>query len=168
MAIPGEQWKGYPLLPLPMRGGTPLKCVASKGPCVMAVTVGYKEFLEDLLASFGPVSIRNMFSGAGVYADGVMFAILVNDTLYLRADAVSARDFAAEGKAPFASRRKGRAPIAMSYWEVPDRLLEDPEELGMGAARATPSPLPLPLGPSQNGAVRGSQATEPGCSADIR
>jgi len=79
MAIPGEQWKGYPLLPLPMRGGTPLKCVASKGPCVSAVTIGYKESLEDLLASFGPVSIRNMFSGAGVYAEGVMFAIVVND-----------------------------------------------------------------------------------------
>ena len=98
----------------------------------MAVTIGYKEFLEDLLASFGPVSIRNMFSGAGVYADGVMFAILVNDTLYLTADAVSARDFAAEGKAPFASRRKRRAPIAM----VPDRLLEDPEEPAVWARRA--------------------------------
>ena len=102
----------------------------------MPVSAGYKEFLEDLLASFGPVSIRNMFSGAGVYADGVMFAILVNDTLYLKADAVSARDFAAEGKAPFASRRKGRAPIALSYWEVPDRLLEAPEELAVWARRA--------------------------------
>jgi DNA transformation protein len=42
-----------------------------------------------------------MFSGAGVYADGVMFAILAHDTLYLKADEVSARDFAAEGKGPF-------------------------------------------------------------------
>ena len=74
----------------------------------MPVSAGYKEFLEDLLASFGPVGIRNMFSGAGVYADGVMFAILMNDTLYLKADGVSARDFAAKGKAPLASRRKGR------------------------------------------------------------
>ena len=102
----------------------------------MPLTPGFKEFLEDLLASFGPVSIRKMFSGAGVYAEGVMFAILVNDTLYLKADAVSARDFAAEGKAPFASRRKGRAPIAMSYWEVPDRLLDDPDELAVWARRA--------------------------------
>jgi TfoX/Sxy family transcriptional regulator of competence genes len=57
----------------------------------MPLTPGFKEFLEDLFLSFGPVSIRNMFSGAGVYAEGVMFAILVNDTLYLKADAVSAR-----------------------------------------------------------------------------
>jgi DNA transformation protein len=102
----------------------------------MPLTPGFKEVLEDLLASFGPVSIRKMFSGAGVYAEGVMFAILVNDTLYLKADAVSARDFAAEGKAPFASRRKGRAPIAMSYWEVPDRLLDDSDELAVWARRA--------------------------------
>jgi DNA transformation protein len=102
----------------------------------MPLTPGFKEFLENLFLSFGPVSIRNMFSGAGVYAEGVMFAILVNDTLYLKADAVSARDFAAEGKAPFASRRKGRAPIHMSYWEVPDRLLEDPDELAVWARRA--------------------------------
>jgi DNA transformation protein and related proteins len=82
----------------------------------MPVSAGYKEFLEDLLVAFGPVSIRNMFRGAGVYAEGVMFAILVNDTLYLKTDKASAREFAAEGKAPFTSRRKGRAPIAMSYW----------------------------------------------------
>jgi DNA transformation protein and related proteins len=102
----------------------------------MPVSAGYKQFLEDVLSEFGPVSIRTMFSGAGVYAEGVMFAILVNDTLYLKADPVSAADFAAEGKAPFAARRKGRAPIAMSYWEVPERLLDEPEELAVWARRA--------------------------------
>jgi DNA transformation protein and related proteins len=52
-----------------------------------------------------------------------MFAILVNDTLYLKADELTARAFAAEGKGPFRYRRKGRAPVAMSYWEVPERLV---------------------------------------------
>jgi DNA transformation protein len=93
------------------------------------VSAAYKAFVQDLLTEFGPVSIRNMFSGAGIYADGVMFAILVNDTLYLKADELTARAFAAEGKGPFRYRRKGRAPVAMSYWEVPERLLDDPEEL---------------------------------------
>jgi DNA transformation protein len=67
----------------------------------MPVSAAYKSFIQDLLSDFGPVSIRYMFSGAGVYADGVMFAILAHDTLYLKADEVSARDFAAEGKGPF-------------------------------------------------------------------
>jgi DNA transformation protein and related proteins len=102
----------------------------------MPVSPAYKAFVQDLLSEFGPVSIRNMFGGAGIYADGVMFAILVDDTLYLKTDALSARDFAAEGKGPFTYRAKGRAPVAMSYWEVPERLLDDPEELVAWARRA--------------------------------
>jgi len=72
----------------------------------MPVSTAYKSFVQDLLADFGPVSIRHMFSGAGVYADGVMFAILVEDTLYLKADEVSAPDVAAKGKAPSPIVRK--------------------------------------------------------------
>jgi DNA transformation protein len=102
----------------------------------MPVSPAYKAFVQDLLSEFGPISIRNMFGGAGIYADGVMFAILVDDTLYLKTDALSARDFAAEGKGPFTYRAKGRAPVAMSYWEVPERLLDDPEELVAWARRA--------------------------------
>jgi DNA transformation protein len=102
----------------------------------MPVSAAYKSFIQDLLADFGPVSIRRMFSGAGVYTDGVMFAILADVTLYLKADEVSARDFAAEGKGPFTYRPKGRGPVALSYWEVPERLLDDPEELVTWARRA--------------------------------
>ena len=57
----------------------------------MAVTEGFKNFVRDLFADFGPVTIRNMFGGAGVYADGVMFAILAEDTLYLKTDAFRLR-----------------------------------------------------------------------------
>jgi DNA transformation protein len=102
----------------------------------MPVSAAYKTFIQDLLADFGPVSIRRMFGGAGVYADGVMFAILAEDTLYLKADEVSARAFAAEGKGPFTYRPKDRGPVALSYWEVPERLLDDPDELVAWARRA--------------------------------
>jgi DNA transformation protein and related proteins len=102
----------------------------------MPVSAAYKSFIQDLLSDFGPVSIRHMFSGAGVYADGVMFAILVEDTLYLKADEVSAPDVAAEGKGPFTYRPKGRGQVALSYWEVPERLLDDPEELVTWARRS--------------------------------
>jgi len=102
----------------------------------MPVSVAYKSFILDLLSDFGPVSIRHMFSGAGVYADGVMFAILAEDTLYLKADEVSARAFAAEGKGPFTYRPKDRSPVALSYWEVPERLLDNPEELVAWTRRA--------------------------------
>ena len=47
----------------------------------MAVTEGFKDFVTELLSGVGPVTIRNMFGGAGVYADGVMFAIVADDVL---------------------------------------------------------------------------------------
>jgi DNA transformation protein len=102
----------------------------------MPVSAAYKAFVKDLLSDFGPISIRNMFSGAGIYVDGVIFAIIFDDTLYLKADEVFTGAFAAEGKGPFTYRRKGRAPVAMPYWEVPERLLDDPEELVTWARRA--------------------------------
>jgi DNA transformation protein and related proteins len=95
----------------------------------MPASEGFKDFIRDQLSGFGPVTIRNMFSGAGIYADGVMFAILANDVLYLKADETTAQAFAAEGMGPFTYRPAGRAPVAMSYWEVPPRLLEEPDEL---------------------------------------
>jgi DNA transformation protein len=81
----------------------------------MAPTEGFKDFVKDQLAGFAPVKIRNMFGGAGVYADGVMFALLANDVLYLKADKTPARAFEAEGIGPFTYTSKGRPPVAMSY-----------------------------------------------------
>ena len=102
----------------------------------MAATEGFKDFITDQLAGFGPVTIRNMFGGAGVYADGVMFGLLADDVLYLKADETSAQAFAAEGMVPFTYEPDGRAPVAMSYWEVPPRLLEEPDELARWATEA--------------------------------
>lgn len=102
----------------------------------MAPTEGFKDFIKDQLAGFAPVSIRNMFGGAGIYADGVMFALLADDVLYLKADATSASAFEAEDMGPFTYSKPGRPPVAMSYWEVPPRLLEEPEELAEWARQA--------------------------------
>jgi len=72
----------------------------------MPVSTAYKSFVQDLLADFGPVSIRHMFSGAGVYADGVMFAILVEDTLYLKPTRFLHLTSPPKGKAPSPIVRK--------------------------------------------------------------
>lgn len=102
----------------------------------MVPSEGFKDFIKDQLASFAPVTIRNMFGGAGVYADGVMFALLADEVLYLKVDAESARAFEAEGMGPFTYAPPGKKPIAMSYWEVPPRLLEEPDELATWAREA--------------------------------
>ena len=45
-----------------------------------------RDFLIDLFADFGPVTIRKMFSGYGISADGINFALALRAGLYLRAD----------------------------------------------------------------------------------
>jgi DNA transformation protein len=94
----------------------------------MAVDPGFRDFVQDQLSGLGPVSIRSMFGGAGVYADGVMFALIAFDTLYLKADDTTTADFEAAGSEPFTYEGKGK-PIRMSYWQVPERLFEDPDDM---------------------------------------
>jgi DNA transformation protein and related proteins len=70
-----------------------------------------------------------MFGGAGVYADGVMFALGVRDVLYFKTAPEQTARFAAEGCAPFEYARAGRTATLTSYWRVPDRLYDEPAEL---------------------------------------
>ena len=90
------------------------------------------EFIGDLFAQFRPVTVRRMFSGAGLYCDGVMFGLVVRGTIYLKADATNSADFVREGSGPFTYTRgkaSGRpSEHALSYWRLPDRLYDDPEK----------------------------------------
>jgi DNA transformation protein len=98
------------------------------------------DFIRDLFAPFRPVSIRRMFSGAGIFADGLMFGLIVREVIYLKADARNAAEFEREGSAPFSytrGRKTGRPrEHALPYWRLPERLYDDPEELAAWAARA--------------------------------
>ena len=94
----------------------------------MSLSEEYKVFLEDLFAAFGPITIRKMFGGGGLYRDGIMFALVANDRLYLKADETNRADFEDEGMKPFTYMGRGK-PVRMSYWELPEALYDDPERL---------------------------------------
>jgi DNA transformation protein and related proteins len=98
------------------------------------------EFIRDLFAPFGPITIRRMFSGAGIFAEGLMFGLIVRDVIYLKADQMSIPDFEREGCEPFTYTRgksAGRpSEHALPYWRVPERLYDDPDELAVWARRA--------------------------------
>lgn len=87
----------------------------------------FQSFLEDLFAPLGGVRFRRMFGGLGVYRDGVMFALVADDVLYLKADESARAAFEAEGCGPFRYEAKGKA-VTMSYWRLPERLYDEPEE----------------------------------------
>jgi DNA transformation protein len=95
----------------------------------MGVTPGFIEFLKDQLADLGPVTVRRMFGGAGIYHDGVMFALVAEETLYFKADELTKADFEAEGLGPFVYAGRNGANIVMSYWRAPERCLDDPQEM---------------------------------------
>jgi DNA transformation protein len=94
-----------------------------------------RDFLIDLFSGFGPVTIRRMFSGFGISADGTNFALALRGGLYLRADEHSIARFEAEGSKPFQYQTKARTVTIASYWQLPERLYDDPDELA-GWARA--------------------------------
>ena len=46
-------------------------------------------FVQELLEGWGPVSARRMFGSHGLYHEGLMFAIVMDQRLYLKADEVN-------------------------------------------------------------------------------
>ena len=94
-----------------------------------------RDFLIDLFSEFGPVTIRPMFSGFGISADGVNFALALRAGLYFRADEASIPQFEAEGSTPFQYQTRAKTVTVGSYWQLPARLFDDPGELA-GWARA--------------------------------
>jgi DNA transformation protein len=88
-----------------------------------------RDFLIDLFADFGPVTIRRMFSGFGISADGTNFALALRGGLYFRADDQTIPRFETERSKPFQYQTRTKTVTVASYWQLPERLYDDPEEL---------------------------------------
>ncbi|MGC4025690.1 MAG: TfoX/Sxy family protein [Mesorhizobium sp.] len=92
--------------------------------------------LRDMFAGLGPITIRRMFGGKGIYHNGLITALVVQGELLLKADTISAPEFAAAGSTQWTyESRKGKA-AAMPYWSVPDAAIDDPDELTIWARKA--------------------------------
>jgi DNA transformation protein len=70
-----------------------------------------------------------MFGGGGVFLDGLMLGLIADGTLYLKADDETRARFEAEGMAPFSYVKKSGRTTIMSFWQIPERLFDDPDEL---------------------------------------
>lgn len=106
------------------------------------------EQIQELFSVFGRVSVRRMFGGAGIFADGLMIGLISDGDIFLKADAQTIPKFQAEGMAAFTYGAKQRR-VVMSYWRMPDRLLDDPEELAEWARSA--------FGTAQRAAIKPSR-----------
>jgi DNA transformation protein len=113
----------------------------------MVASPEFLEFAQELFAPLGGVSTRRMFGGAGLYCRGLMFGLIHDDTVYLKADAETAKAFEARGCGPFTYEGKGK-PVQMSYWQMPADLIDNAEEAvawaktALGVARAQKAAVP--------------------------
>ncbi len=86
------------------------------------------EALKGLFKPFGEVTVRRMFGGAGVYAEGLCFAIESGGEVFLKADSLSQSTFAESGSSPFVYIARGK-PMPTSFWRLPAIAHEEADEL---------------------------------------
>jgi DNA transformation protein len=101
----------------------------------MPVSDEFRDFVADQLEPLGAVQFRRMFGGVGLFRDGLMFGLIDDDTVYLKADAENLGDFEQAGMPPFTYRKAGKT-IALSYRRVPAEVLEDSDDMTLWAQKA--------------------------------
>lgn len=102
----------------------------------MTASAAYIDWLKDALSALGHISVKRMFGGAGVYCDGLIIALVDDDQLYLKTDAVGQAAFVAVGQSAFTYDTKHGPGQLKSYWRAPDSLADDTDELVEWARRA--------------------------------
>jgi DNA transformation protein and related proteins len=104
----------------------------------MPVSNEEKEFVTyvvDLMQSIGPVRAKGMFGGHGIFLEGLMFGLIADSVLYLKANKETENEFKARGLEAFKYNKKGKE-FKMSYYQAPEEALEDVEEMNSWANTA--------------------------------
>ena len=92
----------------------------------MAVTEQTISLFKNQLSSFEPFDVKKMFGGIGLYKEKLMFAMIADEKLRLKVDDQNQSEFEEAGMKPYFSNKKGKS---MPYWEVPQIIIDQPEEL---------------------------------------
>jgi DNA transformation protein len=101
----------------------------------MTVSADFLAYVLEQLGGRG-YSSRRMFGGVGLYADGLFFALIADDTLYYKVDDGNRADFVARGSEAFRPFPDDPNTVSMNYFRVPVDVLEDSEELARWTAKA--------------------------------
>lgn len=88
----------------------------------------YTVFLSDLFSGLGPVDLRRMFGGQGLYHQDIIIGLIIGDALFLKTDEQTRPQFQAAGGEPFVYTGKGK-PVATSYWSPPAEAFESAQDM---------------------------------------
>jgi len=94
----------------------------------MAYDPDFGEWVREHFASLGPIEIKRMFGGAAVYSHGRIFALLDDGVVWLKADEINAPLLADAGSRQFTYPTSQGKQMAMAYWSLPERAVDDPDE----------------------------------------
>ena len=107
----------------------------------MATQNEFVNYLLELLQPFGHVTARAMFGGHGIYNDGLIFAVVIDDGFYLKVDDDNRREFESRGLVPYLYQSKSKnMQVSLGYYGCPEEALENWREMmvwaksGYGAA----------------------------------
>ncbi|NJO34371.1 MAG: TfoX/Sxy family protein [Rhodospirillales bacterium] len=95
----------------------------------MAVSPSFIDFAKETFAPFGEITVKRMFGGAGVYCDGLFFAILADEAVFLKVDDATRGEFEGAGLEAFVFEMKDGSSGTMNYHNAPDALYDDTEAL---------------------------------------
>jgi DNA transformation protein len=101
----------------------------------MASSKEFIAFLHEVFESFGPIQAKRMFGGYGIYHDGLMFGLVINNQLYLKSDAENLGYFQEEGLGPFIYDMKGKA-VQLSYHQAPEAMFDERDVAAQWARRS--------------------------------
>jgi DNA transformation protein len=88
----------------------------------------YTVFLSDLFSGLGPVDLRRMFGGQGLYHQDIIIGLIIGEALFLKTDEQTRLQFQAAGGEPFVYTGKGK-PVTTSYWSPPAEAFESAQDM---------------------------------------
>ncbi len=97
---------------------------------------GLVDWAAEAVAPLGDPSWRAMMGGATLYCDGIAYAIVADDALWFKADALSDAEWEAAGARRFSYPRKDGRVATMNYRDAPADAYDDPDAFRRWAALA--------------------------------
>jgi len=101
--------------------------------CAIRKEDSYRDFVIDQLRPLEGLSCRAMFGGYGLYLEADFFGILHDGRLFFKTDETTRANYRKRGMGPFAPSGN---QVLKSYYEVPEEIVEDQEQLASWAREA--------------------------------
>lgn len=98
------------------------------------------DFYKDLFETFGSIKTRKMFGTLGIYCDGLFFAIIADNELWLKADDFTLATFEEVGAEQYVYTLQ-KKPVVLPFYKAPEEIFDDEDSLRLWTQRALEAAL---------------------------